>query len=63
MTGADGEPVAEATTTTAPASSDTAAAAGGAKAKTKPFNKQPRYGEPELEQVFVRIMRRDEPRA
>lgn len=38
------------TTTTAPAS-DTPAAAGGKPAKTKPFRKQPRYGEAEMEQL------------
>jgi dTDP-4-amino-4,6-dideoxygalactose transaminase len=30
---------------------DTPAAAGGKPAKTKPFHKAPRYGEPELEQL------------
>ena len=40
-----------ATTTTAPVTSDTPAAAGGKPAKTKPFHKAPRYGEPELEQL------------
>ena len=32
-------------------SSDVPAAAGGKPAKTKPFRKQPRYGEPELDQL------------
>ena len=47
--------MAEATTTTAPttagSTTDLPAAAGGKPAKTKPFRKQPRYGEPEMEQL------------
>jgi dTDP-4-amino-4,6-dideoxygalactose transaminase len=50
MTNEDGG-IVPATTTTAPVTSDTPAAAGGPKAKTKPFHKEPRYGEPELEQL------------
>lgn len=42
--------MAETTTATAP-TTDLPAAAGGKPAKTKPFRKQPRYGEEELEQL------------